>query len=66
MLGVGILFHVKHIFKKEFEHLLGGGTLTGLSPDLLVVFLNLLSKNKKGLRFLVLSGREFALRFLRP
>ena len=56
---------MKHIFKKEFEHLLGGGTLTGLSPDLLVVFLNLLSKNKKGLRFLVLSGREFALRFSR-
>ena len=56
---------MKHIFKKEFEHLLGGGTLAGVSPDLLVVFLSLLSKNKKGLRFLVLSGRGFASSFLR-
>jgi transcription-repair coupling factor len=56
---------VKHIFNKEFEHLLGGGTLTGMSPDLLVVFLNFLSKNKKKLRFLVLAGRGFASSFLR-
>ena len=56
---------MKHIFNKEFEHLLDGGTLTGVSPDLLVVFLNLLSKSKKGLRFLVLSGRGFASGFLR-
>ena len=56
---------MKHIFNKEFEHLLGGGTLTGVSPDLLVVFLNFLSKNKKKLRVLVLAGRGFASSFLR-
>ena len=56
---------MKHIFNKEFEHLLGGGTLTGVSPDLLVVFLNFLSKNKKRLRVLVLAGRGFASSFLR-
>ena len=56
---------MKHIFNKEFEHLLRGGTITGLQPDLLVVFLNLLSKNKKGFRVLVLADSGFASSFLR-
>ena len=56
---------MKHIFNKELEHLLGGGTLTGVLPDLLMVFLNTVSKNKKGLRVLVLADRGFASSFLR-
>ena len=56
---------MKHIFNKEFEHLLRGGTITGLQPDLLVVFLNLLSKNNKGFRVLVLADSGFASSFLR-
>ena len=59
------MFHVKHIFKKEVEHLLLGETIVGVNPDLLIVFLNYLSRVKKDFRVLVLADKTIASNYVR-
>ena len=56
---------MKQVFKTELEHLLQGETVTGLTTDVLIVFLNNLSILKKGFRFLVLADKNLASNYLR-
>ena len=49
------MFHVKHLFKNEIEHLLGGGTVRGLNINSFMFFLNNLSGKTTCKKVLILA-----------
>ena len=56
---------MKHLFKKEVKHLLGGGTIRGLSVDSFMFFLNSLAGKTTCKKVLILTGEPILSRFAR-
>ena len=54
---------MKHIFKKEIKHLLGGGTIKGLNINSFMFFLNSLSTKSINKKVLVLAMEPILSRF---